>query len=198
MATGWKYYKKESSKFRLRILLSAVLLAFLFLVFIMGKGYLDSKRPAGYWNPAMPENLLEAKVAWVSDGDTVICNLVSKDSLIPGSDMKIELNESNEFTLRLIGLDAPESVHPDEEKNTEEGKAASAFVREKLQGKKVYLEFDNQIKDKYGRYLAYVWIEGELFNKRILEEGHGELLIIPPNDKYEEILEKAYEDRKGA
>ena len=54
-----------------------------------------------------------------------------------------------------------------------EGKTASAFTKSKLEGKNVGLEFDVQERDKYGRLLAYVSIDGKMFNKTLLEEGHA-------------------------
>lgn len=185
-----KAYGKGKRNLWAKIIVSAVLLALLFFAFLYLKDFVNKNKPADYWNPPMPEGLTETVVVWVSDGDTIILKVNEELS------EKLEEEKDSEITVRLIGLDAPESVHPDESKNTEEGKRASDFVKEKLQGKKVNVEFDNQIKDKYGRYLAYIWLNGELFNKKILEEGHAELLNIPPNDKYEEIFEEAYEGRQ--
>lgn len=160
--------------------MSALLLA----LFLMG----CEKKPVG--TPEMPEGLDKAQVVWVSDGDTIIIKIVET-----GEASRSETAETDEeITVRLIGIDAPESVHRDESKNTEEGKKASDFVKGELSGNTVYLEYDVQSWDKYGRRLAYVWHDGQLFNKRVLEEGHAELLTIPPNVKYEDVFEAAYKE----
>ena len=86
--------------------------------------------------------------------------------------------------VRLIGVDAPESVHPDASKNTEAGKTASEYTSSKLSGKKVGLEFDVQQRDMYGRLLAYVYLDGKMFNKTLLEEGYANMATYPPNVKY--------------
>lgn len=117
------------------------------------------------------ENLIKAHVERVVDGDTIICNI-----------------DEEEITVRLIGIDAPESVHPEEEKNTEEGELASEYTKEMLEGRDIYLEYDIVTEDKYGRTLAYVWINGELFNKRILKDGHAVLMTVLPNVKYVDLL----------
>ena len=118
--------------------------------------------------------LEEVEVTRVIDGDTFEC-------VINGKTQKV----------RLIGVDTPESVHHDKNKNTEEGKKASDYTKEKLQGKKVGLEYDVQKNDKYGRILAYVWNESKMYNLELLEKGYAKVMTIPPNIKYSELfLEK--------
>lgn len=84
-------------------------------------------------------------VLYVSDGDTIL----------------VEFPDGSKEHIRLLLIDAPESVHPDEEKNTEEGRQAAAFLKELLPvGTTVYLEYDTNERtfDRYGRMLAYVWL----------------------------------------
>ena len=118
-----------------------------------------------------------ARVTRVVDGDTIHVALNGRDE-----------------TVRLIGVDTPETVHP--EKPVEPyGPEASAFTKSRLNGKTVYLEFDVQERDKYGRLLAYVWLDepGEItdaeirmkmINAILLLEGYAQLLTVPPNVKY--------------
>ncbi len=91
-----------------------------------------------------------------------------------------------ETRVRFIGIDTPESVNPDESKNTEEGKKASDFTKELLTGKSVYLEYDIEQQDKYGRTLAYVFMDdGEtMVQDLILEAGMATTMTIQPNSKY--------------
>ena len=117
----------------------------------------------------------------VVDGDTIIVSY--KEWLL---------------RVRLIGINAPESVHKDEEKNTEDGVAASKFLKEFLNNtSSLWLEFDQDPEDDYGRTLAYVWlsekgtmIEEELLNGVILKNGYAEIMTIEPNQKYAQDLEK--------
>lgn len=92
----------------------------------------------------------------VVDGDTIIVN-------INGIEEKV----------RLIGVDTPETVHPS--KPVEYfGQEASAFTRKMCEGKKVKLEYDWERRDKYGRLLAYVYLEdGTLLNAEIIRQGYG-------------------------
>lgn len=67
--------------------------------------------------------------------------------------------DGSEFKVRLIGCNTPESVSSDENKNCEEGRLASQYTKSLLsEGQTVYLEYDNDCCDKYGRILAYVWL----------------------------------------
>ncbi len=126
----------------------------------------------------------EYKVKRVVDGDTIVVHY-----------------RGDEETVRLIGIDTPESVHPDQGRNTESGKVAAEYTRKALDGEYVGIQMDVQERDQYGRLLAYVWVEGELFNKNLLEEGLAVVSTYPPNVKYESIFleaqEKARMDRSG-
>jgi len=75
--------------------------------------------------------------------------------------------------------------------------ASTEYTRQALQGVTVYLETDAELRDAYGRLLAYVWLsepesdtESEmrelLFNARLLLDGYAQLLTIPPNTRYAE------------
>jgi hypothetical protein len=79
----------------------------------------------------------------VVDGDTIVVNI-----------------EGKEEKVRLIGVDTPETVHPN--KPVEHfGKEASEFTRKMAQGNMVRLEYDWQKWDRYGRLLAYTYLKRE-------------------------------------
>ena len=77
-------------------------------------------------------------------------------------------------TVQFLGVDTPETVHPD--KTVEFfGPKVSQFTKKTLKGKKVHLEFEplNQM-DKYGRLLAYVYLsDGRLFNVELIKRGYA-------------------------
>lgn len=120
--------------------------------------------------------------------------------VVDGDTFILDMN-GTEQRVRLIGIDTPESVHPDQEKNVEYGKIASAFSKSSLGGKKVEIELDVQEKDKYGRLLVYLYTDGKMFNKILLEEGHAKVSTYPPNVKYVDdftaLQQKAREGKKG-
>ncbi len=103
--------------------------------------------------------------------------------------------------VRLIGVDTPECKHP--HKGVEYfGPEASDFTKKQLVGRKVKLEFDVQRKDRYGRLLAYVYLEdGTFLNDLLVREGYAQVATYPPNVKYQEkfIASQRYarEKQKG-
>lgn len=100
--------------------------------------------------------------------------------------------------VRFIGVNCPEISHPSLGiKEQPYGQKAKAYTKNELLGKKVWLEFDVQERDKYGRLLAYVWLEppssdseeeirAKMFNARLLLEGYAQVMTVPPNVPYQD------------
>ena len=116
----------------------------------------------------------------VVDGDTIILSMNNEEKIV-----------------RLIGVDTPESVHPNESRNTQEGRQASKRLSEILDNKEVYIEYDVDKEDDYGRTLAYVYLIDEevsekgktkqtitMVNEVLLKEGIATTLTIQPNSRY--------------
>ncbi len=96
------------------------------------------------------------------------------DRVVDGDTVKIELHGRAE-TVRLIGLDTPETVDPRRPVECF-GMEASNKAEDILTGRKVKIETDlsQGERDKYGRLLAYIFLpDGRLFNKMMIEEGYG-------------------------
>ena len=113
------------------------------------------------------------------------------------------LRLSNGEHVRLIGIDTPESRYNsklarDSQRSRKDmdtilnmGKQASIFTRRLVEGKRVKLVFDVQKHDKYGRLLAYVYLEdGTFLNARIIEEGYAQVMTIAPNIRYAQTFLK--------
>lgn len=95
-------------------------------------------------------------------------------SVVDGDTIKINLNGTTE-TLRLIGIDTPETVDPRKPVQCF-GKEASNKAKELLSGQKVRIEKDSTQgdRDKYGRLLVYVWREdGLFFNEYMVKQGYA-------------------------
>ena len=108
---------------------------------------------------------------------------------IDGDTLLVSINEE-EISVRLIGVDAPESVHPEAEKNTPEGEQASQWMKEYISGKTVSLEYDQELTDRYGRTLAYVYVDGILLEDVLLNAGMARTMKMNPNTKYERHFEQ--------
>ena len=126
------------------------------------------------------------EVIRVVDGDTIVVSINGREERV-----------------RFIGVDTPESVNPDESKNTPEGKIASDFTKELLVNHNVYLEYDVSPTDKYDRLLAYVYLEDKetMAQEILLKQGLASTMTIQPNSKYAarfaEIQKQARESGEG-
>ena len=83
------------------------------------------------------------------------------------------LHLTNGGKVRLIGVNTPETKHP--QKPVEYfGKEADLFTKRMVEGKEVRLEYDWQRKDKYRRTLGYVYLlDGTFLNAEIIKQGYG-------------------------
>lgn len=109
----------------------------------------------------------------------------------------IEVNVNEDMVdVRLLLVDCPETVHP--KGLTEKfGVEASAFAKKILTGKQVQLEYDGPKWDHYGRILAYMWVDGKLFNQMLLEEGFAHIAYVyNPPYKYYDLLARAQDKAK--
>ncbi|MBQ8293525.1 MAG: thermonuclease family protein [Bacilli bacterium] len=86
--------------------------------------------------------------------------------------------------VRFLGIDTPESTKEHEPW----GKAASNFTSNLLKNaKEIVLYQENQKTDAYGRYLAYVWVDGILVNLYVIQEGYSNSTL-GSGSKYFEIF----------
>jgi micrococcal nuclease len=97
-----------------------------------------------------------------------------------------------EESVRLIGIDTPESVSRDRPVECF-GPEATARTRELLPlGTGVRLERDVEARDAYGRLLAYVTRDDGLFvNLALVEEGYAEASAFRPNVAHQDELDRA-------
>ena len=113
--------------------------------------------------------------------------------------------------VRLIGIDCPESYDnrklrrdlrrtgESRESMIRRGKAATAFTRALVEHKSVYLRYDVERYDRYGRTLAYVYLpDGTFVNAEILRHGHAVPMNIPPNTRYQRLFRRLYQEANEA
>jgi endonuclease YncB( thermonuclease family) len=127
---------------------------------------------------------VEAQVVEVVDGDTI----------------KVEM-EGQIYSVRYIGIDKPETVHPSEPVGWM-GPEASAANEELVGGQTVYLEKDVSETDQYGRLLRYVFLADGLFvNAELVRLGYAQVSTYPPDVRYQEdlleIQQEARESERG-
>jgi micrococcal nuclease len=118
-----------------------------------------------------PGTRTTATVTHVTDGDT----------------LTVALN-GREEDVRLIGVDTPETVDPDEPVQCF-GPEASAFTH-RLEGATVELVPGAERRDAYGRLLAYIYLDGAMFNSALARRGLARPLTIAPNDLHAARFER--------
>jgi micrococcal nuclease len=104
--------------------------------------------------------------------------------------------------VRYTGIDTPETrkrVGRDWVEDPEEyAISAKNFNEELVAANNVRLEFDESAKDKYGRWLAYVYTDnGMMANEELLREGLATVYTFPPNTKYYKRFLEAQEEAKN-
>jgi micrococcal nuclease len=115
------------------------------------------------------------RVIRVVDGDTIVVDYKGKYEKV-----------------RLLCVNTPESVHPDNKQNIPMGKVASNYAKKRLKGKYVDLKFEGPRRGKYGRLLAYVFVNGKNFNLELVREGLSPYYIkYGLSQKYDEEFREA-------
>lgn len=139
-------------------------------------GPAPSDAPSG----SVPEGL-ETTVTRIVDGDTLYV-----------SDLSVRV--------RMIGIDTPETVHPD--------RGVECFGREATEhltglvppGTRVVVGFDVERTDRHDRPLGYLWrvSDGTLVNLAMVEDGYAQAYTVPPNVRYSERFLAAQREARAA
>jgi micrococcal nuclease len=142
-------------------------------------------------------------------GDAVKVIPATVTSIADGDTLHVKIN-GREEKVRLIGVNTPEIAHPDLGiKEEPYGKEAAAYTQKRLAGRQVYLELDVGERDKYGRLLAYVWLEkpvndseaevrAKMYNAELLLNGYAQIMTVPPNVKYADLFVKLQKEAREA
>ena len=131
-------------------------------------------RPWDLWKQESgprPSERLTGRVVRAVDGDT----------------LEVRLDDGDVETVRVIGVDTPETVKPDTPVQCF-GPRASAFEHRTVEGRRVRLLTGVEPRDFYGRLLAYVWVERptgyRFLEPELLRRGLARTLPFHPNDRF--------------
>lgn len=134
----------------------------------------SQKRPSTSYllRPDISTGRTKANVKKVLDGDTIVLEPYQR--------------------LRFIGVDTPEKDQPFSQE-------AAQFIKDLLLGKEIWMEFDEQLYDDWGRFLAYVFVADEdgreiFVNEELLKNGLAYFYAVPPNTKYFGRLLEAFKE----
>lgn len=146
----------------------AALLATVAAVALVGCGSDATAAPIGL--PDGAGRALPATVTAAVDGDTV----------------ELRFADGHSDRARLLGIDTPETVHPDRPVDCF-GPEASARTGDLLpEGTAVLVQRDAEARDRYGRLLVYLWRrdDGLFVNLSLVADGYARTLSIAPNDAH--------------
>jgi micrococcal nuclease len=116
---------------------------------------------------------------------------------VDGDTLEVALDDGATETVRLIGVDTPETVKPDTPVQCF-GPRASRFEHHRVEGRRVRLVTGVEPRDYYGRLLAYVWVEPppdghrqeRFLETELLRRGLARTLTFHPNDRYAHRFEE--------
>mgnify|MGYP000013945041 FL=1 len=151
------------------------LMSFVFLVLVLFFPKLDK-----YLNEIAIFLNLDKGVVFSVEDEEKVERVVDGDTIVIASGEKV----------RLIGIDAPESVKS-QGKPECFGVESSSHLRYLAEGKVVTLQRDVSDRDRYGRLLRYVFLEGRLLNEMLVEEGYARAKSYSPDTAREEQLKRA-------
>jgi micrococcal nuclease len=121
--------------------------------------------------------------------------------VVDGDTIEVSI-DGRVYKVRYIGMDTPETVHPQKPVQWM-GPEATAANRRLVEGRDLYLEKDVSETDKYGRLLRYVYvaaISGELIfvNVELVRQGYAQVSTYPPDVRYQDVLLAAQWEARAA
>lgn len=162
-------------------------LAFIYFAYFVGKT-IEENKPA--LQPIIEE--LQGTVAneTAEDAEPIMGEQTEArivvTRIIDGDTLVISTGE----TVRLIGVDAPEK------KDCYSINGANR-LQELVLDKEITIEHDRSEKDRYGRTLLYIWVDGVFVNEILTKEGFADSKRYPPDIKYAPLLEAAEEEARA-
>ncbi len=143
-----------------------------------------------------PGGFEAAKIVRVVDGDTVIARITK----ITGGPGAGEVEKGEEYSVRLIGIDTPETVKPGSPVECF-GKEASRATTDLLEGVDVRMVKDVEDRDRFDRLLRYIYIGQEMANARLVVNGYASAYTYPPDvrhaDLFVQLQREARENDRG-
>lgn len=132
-------------------------------------------------NVSLPITETDNNSNYKCPGGFAACDLVKVARVIDGDTLLTNTSER----VRFVGVDTPETVKPNTPVQCY-GPEASSFTKKILTGREVWLTYKpDERQDKYGRTLAYVWLDTgngtfELFDLTLIEQGYGRAYTVFP------------------
>ena len=140
----------------------------------------------------VPGDTQPATVTAITDGDTLTVT-VRHTPDVPGA------LPDGDHRVRLLSIDAPETVDPDEPVQCG-GPEATQYLQDRLApGEQVWLQADVEHTDRFGRALRYLWTDdGDFLNLHAARDGVVQVVLFEPNDRHITQLRTAQQQAQSA
>lgn len=126
-------------------------------------------------------------------------DVVKLSKCVDGDTAKFIIN-GKEYSTRFLAIDTPEVKHP--KKGVEPfGKEASKYTCDSLEkANEIILEYDSNSteEDKYGRKLAWVFVDKELLQKKLVSKGYAKVAYLYDDYKYTKKLQEVEKKAKNS
>ena len=116
---------------------------------------------------------------------------VSLNKCIDGDTAKFNY-QNDVIKVRFLAINSPELQHENQLEEPYAMDAKNYTCDELKNAKEIYLEFDpnSDIQDKYERYLAWVFVDNNLLQEKIIEKGYAKVAYLYGDYKYTNILKE--------
>lgn len=121
--------------------------------------------------------------------------------VIDGDTIHVNTDHGEDEKIRLIGIDSPEMYIEDQDPQPY-AREARKYLSDLVLHKRIRMHYDVDRYDKYGRTLAYIYLEdGTFVNAKMIEAGLARTITIAPNVEHSwylsELQRKARKERVG-
>ena len=161
------------------LLLLIILLLGMVLFFVVSKEQenIQNQKSAMIISEQMLDDSAKIQNTTNDDGLVLVTRVVDGDTIEIEGGQKI----------RYIGIDTPETVHPNKVVECFEVEASN-YNKSLVDGKRVRLEKDITDIDRYGRLLRYVYVDDVFVNLKMVQDGYAKSYTYPPDVKYQDLF----------
>lgn len=143
----------------------------------------------------MKKLMIVITILFISIGRVEAKELVTLSKCVDG-DTAWFIKDNEKIKTRFLAIDTPESTTKIEEYGKEASKYTCSLLTD---ANTIEIEYDSNSDktDKYNRHLVWVFVDGELLQKKIIEKGLAEVAYLYADYKYTDILKSAQEEAKA-
>lgn len=169
----------------------------------------NNKYYGSHGNPVHFHEVIKKENKWVINGgevDVPSCYIkpINKkedakfSKCVDGDTAKLIINDKEE-TVRFLAIDTPEIKHGDNEGDPYGDKASNFTCNKLKKAQKITLEYDSNsdTKDKYGRVLAFVFVDDVLLQKELINNGLAKVYYVYGDYNYVDELRRVEENAKN-